>query len=71
MMSWPSSESEAIRAADLIPDGLVESLGCYGDRQEVRARIREYLAAGVTMPLLVPDNITYMRRAVDLMLEGW
>lgn len=71
MMSWPSSDSEAISAADLIPDSLVESLGCYGDRQEVRARIREYMAAGVTTPLLVPDNITYMRRAVDLMLEGW
>ncbi len=71
MMSWPSSESEAVRAAELIPDSLVESLGCYGDRQEVRYRIREYMAAGITMPLLLPDNITYMRRAVDLMLEGW
>ena len=55
----------------MIPDSLVESLGCYGDRQEVRYRIREYMAAGITKPLLLPDNITYMRRAVDLMLEGW
>ena len=71
MMTWPSTEEEAINAAGLVPDSLVESLGCYGDEEEVRGRIREYMATGITMPLLVPDDIEYMYRAVNLMLEGW
>ena len=70
-MSWPSTDEQVSRGAALIPDELVESLGCYGDEDEARSRLNEYVAAGITTPLVAPDTEPYMRRAVDLLLDGW
>ena len=71
IMSWPSTAGEAARGADLIPDHLVEQLGCYGTEGEVRRRLNEYVDAGVTTPLIAPDTEPSMRRACELLVEGW
>ena len=48
IISWPANQEQAIEGAKLIPDKLAESLGCYGDEDDVRARLREYRDAGMT-----------------------
>ena len=50
---WPAGVDEYAEAASLIPDEAVEGLGCYGEPDEVRERLRAYLDAGVTLPVLV------------------
>ena len=71
IMSWPSKAEEAARGAELIPDDLVERLGCYGSEDEVRRRLNEYIDVGVTTPLIAPDTEPSMRRATELLLQGW
>ena len=44
---------EYAEAATLVPDEAVEALGCVGEPDEVRERLRAYLDAGVTLPILV------------------
>ena len=66
VISWPATEEQAIEGAKLIPDELAESLGCYGDEDNVRARLREYREAGVTAPI-VPEAT---RETVDFLAKG-
>ena len=68
IISWPATQEQSIEGAKLIPDELPESLGCYGDEDNVRARLSEYRDAGVTGPM-VPDAT---KETVDfLILGGW
>lgn len=65
LIPWPANEQQYMEGAKLIPDDLVESLGCYGDEDEVRAQIRAYLKAGATMPIASDgskENIDFLAR---------
>ena len=66
IISWPATQEQAVQGAKLIPDELPESLGCYGDEDTVRARLREYRDAGVTVPI-VPEAT---RDTVDFLAQG-
>ena len=48
---WPAPAEEYAGAAALIPDEAVAALGCVGEPDEVRERLRAYLDAGVTLPI--------------------
>ena len=50
---WPALADEYSEAARLVPDEAVEALGCVGEPDEVRERLRAYLDAGVTLPVTV------------------
>ena len=50
---WPAPADEYAEAATLVPDEAVEALGCVGEPDEVRERLRAYLDAGVTLPVTV------------------
>ena len=66
IIPWPATHEQAIEGAKLIPDDLRESLGCYGDEDNVRARLRDYRDAGITAPI-VPEAT---ERTVDFLARG-
>jgi 5,10-methylenetetrahydromethanopterin reductase len=63
VIPWPATEQQVMDGARLIPDELVDSLGCYGDEDEVRERLTEYIAAGVTLPTVSGES----RETIDFM----
>lgn len=69
VVGWPATEADYRRAADLIPDWLVRKLMAVGSSHECRDKVAEYIAAGVTCPILFPmlDDI---RPVVDA-FAGW
>ncbi len=64
IMSWPATEEDYIRASQVIPDEVAQNLMAVGDTPTCRAKVREYIQAGVTCPILYPlmDDI---RAVVD------
>jgi 5,10-methylenetetrahydromethanopterin reductase len=54
MMSWPATEEDYIRTSKVIPDDVVRSLMAVGTTEECRTKVREYIDAGVTCPILYP-----------------
>lgn len=54
IMSWPATEEDYIRASKVIPDDVVRELMAVGTSEECRAKVREYIDAGVTCPILYP-----------------
>jgi 5,10-methylenetetrahydromethanopterin reductase len=54
IMSWPATEEDYIKAGRVIPDEVVRSLMAVGTAEECRAKVAEYIEAGVTCPILYP-----------------
>lgn len=54
IMTWPATEEEYARASQVIPDEVARDLMAVGTSQECRSKVREYLEAGVTCPVLYP-----------------
>ena len=54
LMSWPATEEDYIRTSKVIPDDVVRSLMAVGTTEECRAKVKEYIEAGVTCPILYP-----------------
>ena len=70
IMSWPATEADYIKASAVIPDDVVRGLMAVGTSAECRAKVREYVDAGVTCPILYPmmDDI---RPVVDAFADGF
>ena len=54
VMSWPATEAEYIAASQVIPDDVPRMLMAVGTSTDCVAKIREYVDAGVTCPILYP-----------------
>lgn len=54
MMGWPATEADYVRASKVIPDEVVRNVMAVGTSGECRAKVAEYVAAGVTCPILYP-----------------
>jgi 5,10-methylenetetrahydromethanopterin reductase len=54
VMSWPATETEYIAASQVIPDDVPRMLMAVGTSADCMAKIREYVDAGVTCPILYP-----------------
>ncbi len=54
IMGWPAREEDYARASKEIPDEVVRQLMAVGTSQECQAKVQEYIAAGVTCPILFP-----------------
>jgi 5,10-methylenetetrahydromethanopterin reductase len=54
MMSWPATEADYIRTSQIIPDDVVRTVMAVGTTEECRAKVKEYIDAGVTCPILYP-----------------
>ena len=54
VMTWPAGPEEIRRAARLVPDDAVQMISASGTPEECRAKVREYVEAGCTCPVLYP-----------------
>jgi len=54
VMSWPATEEDYARASEVIPDEIVRNIMAVGTSDECRAKVGEYIDAGVTCPILYP-----------------
>ncbi|NMC77992.1 MAG: LLM class flavin-dependent oxidoreductase [Chloroflexi bacterium] len=70
LLGWPATEEEYIRASKVIPDEVVRGLMAVGTSAECRAKVREYVDAGVTCPILYPmmDDI---KPVIDAFADGF
>ncbi len=53
-VGWPATEEDYRRAARLIPDDVVRNLMAVGTTEQCQEKVAEYIAAGVTCPILYP-----------------
>jgi 5,10-methylenetetrahydromethanopterin reductase len=69
VLTWPASEEEIQRAMKLVPDEVVQMITASGSPEECRAKVREYVEAGCTCPVLYPlgDDVPAM---IDAFAEG-
>ncbi|PJF44012.1 MAG: LLM class flavin-dependent oxidoreductase [Phototrophicales bacterium] len=54
VLKWPATEEEIENAMVLVPDEVVQQVTASGTPEEVRAKVREYVEAGCTCPVLYP-----------------
>ena len=54
VLTWPATEEQIEDAMRLVPDDVVQMITASGTAAEVRAKVREYVAAGATCPILYP-----------------
>lgn len=69
IIGWPATEEDYIRASDVIPDDVVRNLMAVGTSEECRAKVREYVDAGVTCPILFP-MMEDIKPVVDAFADG-
>jgi 5,10-methylenetetrahydromethanopterin reductase len=69
LMGWPATEADYERASAVIPDEIVRNIMAVGTAQECRAKVKEYVDAGVTCPILYPlmGNI---KEVIDVFVDG-
>jgi len=70
IMSWPATEDDYIKASKVIPDDVVRNLMAVGTSDECRAKVREYVDAGVTCPILYP-MMEDIKPVVDAFADGF
>jgi len=70
VLTWPATEEDIERAMALVPDDVVQLITASGTPEEVRAKVREYTAAGCTCPVLYPlgDDVKLM---IDTFADGY
>jgi 5,10-methylenetetrahydromethanopterin reductase len=69
ILSWPATEADYIRASKVIPDEVVRGLMAVGTSAECRTKVREYIDAGVTCPILFP-MMKDIKSVVDAFADG-
>ena len=62
VVDWPASGEEIERAAELVPDEVVQMVSASGTAEECRAKVLEYVEHGATCPVLYPlgDDVEAM-----------
>ena len=62
VLTWPAGADEIRRAMKLVPDDAVQMISAAGTSEECRAKVREYVDAGCTCPILYPlgDDVRAM-----------
>lgn len=70
VLKWPATEEQIEAAMTLVPDDVVQQVTASGTPDEVRAKVREYVAAGCTCPVLYPlgDDVRLM---IDTFAHGY
>jgi 5,10-methylenetetrahydromethanopterin reductase len=69
VLTWPAGPEEIRRAMKLVPDEVVQMITASGTPDECRAKVREYVDAGCTCPVLYPlgDDVGAM---IDAFADG-
>ncbi|MGZ8578084.1 MAG: LLM class flavin-dependent oxidoreductase, partial [Actinomycetota bacterium] len=70
VLTWPAGPEEIRAAMEIVPDEEVQRIAAAGSPEECRAKVREYLDAGCTCPILYPlgDDVRLM---IDTFAEGF
>ncbi|HET6712526.1 MAG TPA: LLM class flavin-dependent oxidoreductase [Actinomycetota bacterium] len=69
VLTWPAGPEEIHAAMALVPDDVVQMVAAAGTADECRAKVREFVGAGSTCPILYPlgDDV---RAMIDAFAEG-
>jgi 5,10-methylenetetrahydromethanopterin reductase len=69
VVTWPAGPEEIRAAMNLVPDDAVQMISASGTPDECRAKVREYIDAGCTCPILYPlgDDVRLM---IDTFADG-
>jgi 5,10-methylenetetrahydromethanopterin reductase len=70
VLTWPATEEQIEDAMRLVPDDVVQMITASGAPEEVRRKVREYIAYGATCPILYPlgDDVRLM---IDTFANGY
>ncbi|MYE27219.1 MAG: LLM class flavin-dependent oxidoreductase [Chloroflexi bacterium] len=70
VLTWPATEEQILEAMKLVPDDVVQMITASGTPAEVKSKVREYIAAGATCPILYPlgDDVRLM---IDTFAGGY
>ncbi|MFQ3536290.1 MAG: LLM class flavin-dependent oxidoreductase [Aggregatilineales bacterium] len=70
VLTWPATEAQIEQAMALVPDDVVQLITASGTPEEVRAKVREYVANGCTCPVLYPlgEDVKLM---IDTFANGY
>jgi len=70
VLTWPAGPGEIRKAMELVPDEAVQAISASGTPEECRAKVREYMEAGCTCPILYPlgDDV---RAMIEAFAPGW
>ena len=69
VLTWPATDEEIESAMHLVPDDVVQMCTASGSPEEVKAKVREYVAAGCTCPILYP--LGDARLMIDIFAGGY
>jgi 5,10-methylenetetrahydromethanopterin reductase len=69
VLTWPATEEQIEEAMRLVPDDVVQLITASGSPAEVKAKVREYVAAGATCPILYP--LGDVRLMIDTFADGY
>ncbi len=70
VLTWPATEEQIEQAMRLVPDDVVQLITASGTPEEVKAKVREYVAAGATCPILYPLGED-VRLMIDTFADGY
>lgn len=70
VLTWPATEEQILEAMKLVPDDVVQMITASGAPDEVKAKVREYVAAGATCPILYPLGAD-VRLMIDTFAGGY
>ena len=70
VLTWPATEEQIEEAMRLVPDDVVQLITASGTPQEVKAKVREYVSAGATCPILYPLGAD-VRLMIDTFADGY
>jgi len=69
ILGWPATKEQIKEAMKFVPDDLVQRITASGTPEEVKAKVREYVAHGCTCPILYPLGDPYLM--IEVFSEGY
>jgi 5,10-methylenetetrahydromethanopterin reductase len=69
ILGWPATREQIHQAMHFVPDELVQRITASGTPEEVKAKVRQYLANGCTCPILYPLGDPYLM--IEVFAEGY
>lgn len=69
ILGWPATKEQIREAMKLVPDDLVQRVTASGTPEEVKAKVREYVANGCTCPILYPLGDPYLM--IEVFSDGY
>jgi len=69
-MDWPATEEDYERASAAVPEEAVRNIMAVGSAEDCRRKVREYVDAGVSCPILYP-LLGNIKEVIDAFADGF